>query len=64
MPTLSEPTTQAIPQTHCMLCDRQINGDKPRICCICMTDDEKLTAQYGANYADILGDSTEGAVEL
>ena len=30
--------TEAIPQTHCVLCGRQINGDKPRICAECAND--------------------------
>jgi len=56
MPTLSEPTTQAIPTTHCSKCGREINGTQPRVCCGCMTSAEKATGEYGPGYAAVLGD--------
>jgi hypothetical protein len=44
----------SIPQTHCLRCLDTINGTTPRVCIGCMTDEEKLTAQYGFNYAEVL----------
>ena len=30
--------------THCSICRREIIGDRPRVCVLCMTTEEKLAA--------------------